>query len=317
MDLSVLKEQILKGELKHCYVFYGNEYRLQDIYIDKICEVSGCSIKQVDSLKSCFNSLSVKSLIKRKNVFVIRDDADFKRQEKLWEPFLNGEFQKDNIVIFVYTNMDKRGKFLKQMEEVSVEFNRLSSEILIPRVIAMTKLHQRFAQELVELCGYNYGRIELEISKLNILCNCNNYSINTAFLTALKYNLIYEEIGDVIFDFTNAVIDRNVKEAYRLYSKLKMSTEPNLRLITVLYNTFRNTLIVQSTKDNERTEEILGLSKGQIYVTSQHCGHYSLVEIVRAINILRFVEKGIKTGEIEDAVSVEYVLAQILGRITI
>lgn len=315
MDLSILKEQLLKGELKHCYVFFGNEYKLQDIYIDKICEMAECSLKRVDSLKACFNSLSVKSLIKRKNVFVIRDDSDFKHQEKLWEPFLNGEVQKENIVIFVYTNIDKRGKFIKQLDEISVEFNRLSSEVLIPRVVALTKLHERFAQELVELCGHNYGRIELEISKLNILCKCNNYSMNTAFLTALKNNLIYEEIGDVIFDFTNAVIDRNAKEAYRLYAKLKMSTEPNLRLITVLYNTFRNTLIVQSTGEQERTEEILGLSKGQIYVTSQHCGHYGLHELVRAMRILRFVEKGIKTGEIEDSVSVEYVLAQVLGTI--
>ena len=41
-------------------------------------------------------------------------------------------------------------------------------------------------------------------------------------------------------------------------------------------------------------------------------GHYSISELIDALKIIRFAEKGIKTGLIEDDVAVEYVMVNIL-----
>ena len=40
MDISVLKKDLLDKKLKSFYVFTGEELALQDIYINKIAEIS-------------------------------------------------------------------------------------------------------------------------------------------------------------------------------------------------------------------------------------------------------------------------------------
>ena len=68
-------------------------------------------------------------------------------------------------------------------------------------------------------------------------------------------------------------------------------------------------MLVQSTPLNQRTEDVLGLTKGQIFVTSQKCDRYSIYEIVDIVKLLQKAEKGIKTGELD----VNYIMEYLLG----
>ena len=84
-----------------------------------------------------------------------------------------------------------------------------------------------------------------------------------------------------------------------------------MRVISVLYNSFRQILMVQSTEQSQRTEQVLGMTKGQIYVTSQQCNIYNLFELVFIVKTLRYLEKGIKIGLVAEEFAIPYFMGVI------
>lgn len=312
MNLPELKQEILDGKLRSLYVFVGEELALQDVYINKLAEIANVNTVVVDSLSDVFNKLNSKSLISHKpSLYIIREDEDYRKKESKWEDLMNLKNSRGNIVVLRYCDIDKRGKFYKAHESVLTEFNFMESGILKNRLQAVTGMSENSCLELVNICGRNYGRIQHELYKLSVFANVNGYSLQTAYLEARKRNMIHEDIGDIIFDFVSAVEERNIPLIYSLYDKLKQTDEGPLKVITILYNSFRNILLVQSTQKQDRTEQVLGLSNAQIYVTSQKCDRYAIQEIVSMVKLLREIEKGIKNGTIDGGYAVDYFLSQI------
>ena len=62
---------------------------------------------------------------------------------------------------------------------------------------------------------------------------------------------------------------------FTLYEKLRYTNEGNVKLLSVLYNSFRNVLLVQSTQFKDRNEQVLGISNAQIFVASKKCDKYT------------------------------------------
>jgi DNA polymerase III delta subunit len=312
MDIAQLKEDLLNNIIKPTYIFTGEELALQDIYVDKICEVAKMEKVVLDNLASVYNRLGAKTIVKvPPKVYVVRDDELYYRDEKVWDKVINGTNQGKNIIILKYTNPDKRGKFYKQHESICTEFNKVGAPLLSNRVQALTGWNLEYCKRLVNMCQCNYGRIKNEIENIRTLSKATNKSMDESYLTALKSKLIHEDIGDIIFDFTNAIVERNVARAYSLLEQIRKTDEGPVKLISVLYNSFRNVMIVQSTPQNQRTEQILGLPKGQIYVTSLKCDKYDIYEVVYIVKLLQSLESGIKTGEVDQSIAVDYLLGEI------
>lgn len=312
MDISELKQELLQGKLRPFYVFTGDELALQDVYIDKIQKLSGMQMIRAESLGAIYTKLTAKSLIKTSPcLYVIRNDEVYHKAETSWDKFIKAKSLKDNIVIMLYSGVEKSSKFVKHHDEVCTQFDYIGESILRNRLQATTGMPIQYCDDIVKLCGCNYGRIKNEIAKLYTFGRANNFSINNAYLEGKKQNLIHEDIGDVIFDYTNAVIERNIPKAYAMYDKVIQTDDGPMRLISVLYNSFRQILMVQSTEPKQRTEEVLGMTKGQIYVTSQKCGIYNLFELVDIVKTLRYLEKGIKIGIVEEAFALPYLMGMI------
>ena len=62
-----------------------------DIYIDKICKAVGSSLVKAADVASIFSRLQNASLLGKPNVYVIRDDKDYLKQEKVWDVMKSGE----------------------------------------------------------------------------------------------------------------------------------------------------------------------------------------------------------------------------------
>ena len=312
MELPQLKQELLNGKLRPYYIFIGDELALQDVYINKIMQLSSLEKTRIDYLSKVFKQLTAKTLVKKPpKLYVIRNDEQYLKEDSIWEKVISCENNKGNIVILLYTDIDKRGKFYKTHESILTEFNFMGESVLYNRLIATTKLNENNCKDLVKLCGCNYGRLKNELYNLLTLSKIENIPLNIAYNKAKSSGMIYEEIGDIIFEFTSSVEERNSIKAYKLWEKLKKTDEGPLKVVTVLYNSFRNILIVQSTSDKERTEDILGLTPAQIFVTSKKCYKYTVPELVQIVKLLRKVEKGIKLGELDVNYSMEFVLSQI------
>ena len=172
MDVATLKSYIKTNKIPSFLIFSGEEWKVQDIYIQQISKVTGKEIKRIDSVSDIYGNLRNKSFIETSYVYVVRDDKELMQNEKLQaqiETVLN-----DNVLILLLTNIDKRTRFYKAFNASIIEFERLSDAMLIKYTQKEIKLSMTNIQRLMDVCEHDYGRMLLEIDKIKRYVDANN-----------------------------------------------------------------------------------------------------------------------------------------------
>ena len=169
MTVAEVKAQIQSGNLSKFYIFAGQEWAVQRIYIDMIAKVSGKSLKYIDSITDVYSTLRNRSFIKQSYVYIARDDKEFMQNEKLQEQI--EQVLNDNMFILLCTTLDKRTKFYKAYKNSIVEFESLKSDILKKYIKKEIDLSDANCEKLMEVCGFDYGKILLEINKIKNYVN--------------------------------------------------------------------------------------------------------------------------------------------------
>lgn len=316
MDLKTLKSQIKTGEFDSFYIWDVEEAATAKVYRDMIAQKAGAKVSYVDTISDVFSKARQKSLIKSRMLYVIINDKEFLKNEKAWTALGNGRDLKDDIVIFYYTESDKRLKFWKNYKDRVVEFTRLDDRILEKQIQKEMPLSEEGCHKLIEICEGDFSRIQLELDKLRSWLDRvdptgDDWSYDKGLDYLIEFGAIYKQPQDAIFDFTSAVLDRKPKRAYNLLEQSHAIGEPNMRLITVLYNNFRALLQVQTCGSNDISKST-GLNGFQIKNVKPFIDRYSDEELEDALRILREAEVGIKTGRVADDVSMDYCLVNIL-----
>lgn len=311
MNIGTVKQQIKDKQPKHFYVFTGDEVAVMDIYINKIAECIGVKPTRADSVIDIMGKITGNSFINSCGCYVIREDTDFLKQEKVWQDFVDEKIQNNNIVILCYNSLDKRSKFYKQYKSILTEFERLNEQILSKYIAQKIDLSTHNTYTLMELCEYDLSRIYLEIDKIISYSKYARVDCNKAFEILLVSGVIFEPPYDAIFDFINAILKRDKKLAYNLYQQCKDIGEPTIRLLTVLHNVAKQVLQVQSCESADISKST-GLTPYQVKCAKALVGHYKNRELINIMKVVRKVEKGIKTGEIEDSIAMDYVLVNVL-----
>lgn len=319
MDITTVKQQIKNKEPQHFYVFTGEEVAVMDIYINKIAECINTKPIRAESIIDIMPRLSGTSFLNTAQVYVIREDTDFLKQEKSWQAFIDGSIQKNNIIILCYNSLDKRSKFYKQYNSILVEFTRLNEQILSKYALQKIKLSSNNLHTLIEVCEYDLSRIYLEIDKILAygysIEDKNEYGrYDRAFEKLLAAGVIYKPSYDAIFDFIKAFMKRDANTAFKLYQMCMDIAEPNMRILSVMHTTAKQVLQVQACQSSDIAKST-GLTGFQIHNAKELINHYSNRELVDMIRCIRKAEKGIKTGEIEDMMSVPYVMVNMLWSI--
>lgn len=311
MEIADVKQQIKTGQFDKVYVFYGTEHAVMKIYLNMMATKGNMRLTYVDSLLDLMTGAKTKALIPERHLYVIMDDKEYLTNEKMWEKFTG---LKDDVVVFYFTSADKRLKFWKNNKDRAIEFGRLKDEVLIKYIQKEFPLSEDNCRELIDLCDGGYGRILLELDKMECYRdwyntdNLNETDPNQVFNWLLEDGAFYRKPYDAIFDFVAAFLERKPAKAYDLLQQSKAVGEANLVLLSVLYNNIKTLLQVQSSKSWKE----LGLNGFAVKNVIQYKNNYSNGELVSAMKLIRDVEKGIKTGAIPDELSVEYVMVQTL-----
>lgn len=287
-----------------------------DIYINKIAEVLNTSVIRIDTSKELYDSLSKPRLQKTAKLYLVRDDKEYLSEEKLWDKLERAASKSGDTVIYVYSNIDKRCKFWKQHSDMVIEFNTLSSDVLIKYINAeLPKLTQQYALRLSEICEYNYARILLETDKIKHYMNAVKTvrDENEAFMELLSQNAFFVPVGDITFKLTDAILTRNFSEVQTLLAQSKSIAEPEIRLLSILYNGFKQVLLVQGIgKDRSNITERTGLTPYQVKLATDKLGYYTIEELVSILQLTRAVEVGVKRGTVDIDICIDYLLLYIL-----
>lgn len=308
METSTLKFDIKTNSIRPYYIFTGEEIKVQDIYIEKLA--SGKSIRRADSFSSIARKLNSGMLLSIPKCYVIRDDIEFTKEESIW-----GNLEAiigSNLIVWVFTSLDKRSKFYKHFKDLICEFNHLSEDVLLKYVQKEIDLSDRNARELIQICENDYSRILLEIDKIKSFMQFLPQSdCNYVLKQFIEDGTIYQPPRDAIFMWADAVLKRQKNAAFGLLQECIDIGEASLTLLSVLYNNTKQVLQVQSceSKDVVKTS---GLTPWQVKCARDRCGYYRISELVNILELVEEVEKGIKIGTISEELAVPYILVRIL-----
>lgn len=316
MTLLDVKHQIKSRELLPCYCFTGEEIGIMSIYIHKIAEVLDAQLVNADTVSEIVQNNTGLSLIRQRKIYVIHDDADFLKQEKIWDRFMNGEALKNDTLILVFNSLDKRSKFYKTYSDTIVEFTRLNSSILSVYLKREIALLDSNIEKLIEVCDNDYSRMFLEADKIKqYACFGEEHGYDVtydeAFRDLLSDGTIHQNPYDAIFDFVDAVLRHQVKRAYVLLENCNAIGEHTLALLSVLYTNAKQTLQLQSCGDSDIASST-GLTPWQIKMAKSRAGVYRNGDLVYLMRVIQDTERKIKQGQIEEEYAVDYVLTNIL-----
>ena len=305
MELWQLKDKINNKIIPNFLIFTGPELGVMDIYINQIAKVLDSTPKRSDNVASVVSSSKIISLTSGVKYNVVRGDKSFISSEKLHEKVKN---LKDYLIV-IYDNLDKRSKLYKEFEDNIVTFDHMDENTLYTLLSRKIDLKPENIKWLMHACTYDYSRCLLEIEKLKLF-EAPDVDINALFEQFRQDGVFHAEIGDILFEFVDAVMSRKKASSWKLYELLKLKGESNMKILSLLYTNFKALLSVQFCKDP--TIENTGLTAHQITVNKHRRGVYKDYELLNIIKLLSQTDFNIKNGLIEEPISVEYLLVKIL-----
>ena len=318
MELVDLMKKISNNDIPHFLIFFGDEQKIIDIYIQNIVQSVDGKKLVVDNVSQAIKDNGKKSLDKSIKVYVVTEDTAFLTKEESWENVRKAMHK--NYLILRYHSLDKRSAFVRKNKQNIVEFSHLSDDVLQQYIYRdLPDLSEKNASKLISYCNNDYGRILLEVDKIwqtqsSRLSNFNiNLDSNDCFEELDKQGLFHKEIGDITFELTDAVLGGYPEKAMQKLDEAKRKGEPVMTIASILYNGFRNLLAYQGLgKNKQGAMERTGMTKGELYGCTKNVGGYNVEEVKRNMLFCQKVESGIKMGNIDEDIALEYLVLSCL-----
>lgn len=316
-----LNEDIKSGQLKRLYLLFGEEAYLRKQYRDRLksaiigddtmnyhyYEGKNISVGEVIDLAETMPFFAERRLI------VIENSGLFKSGGEQLAEYLSAQAETVYFV-FVETEVDKRSKLYKaaQSKGSVVEFGEQDEATLKRWILGMMKkegknISQNALQYLLEKTGTDMENIRKETEKL--FCYCLD---KDAIEIADIEEICVKRLSSHIFDMVSAIADKKQTLALELYYELLALKEPPMRILFLIARQFNMLLQVKELHkkgfQNKAIGERVGLP-GFIagkYVTQ--AGRFSKEELRAAVEACVEAEEAIKTGKMNDNMSVELLI---------
>ena len=255
------------------------------------------------------NRLKSTNLFNETKLYVVIDDNEFTKAELIWGQL--DYLESPNIIVFKYNTLDKRSKFYKHYENKIVEFNKLSDDVLTHYIQKEIPLNDSNCKKLINICNNNYNQILLEIDKIKNVDDARLTDYNDIFEYLDICGAFHKEISDITFEFVDKVLKRKIKSVFELQKQLHQIDESNIKLLSLLYTGFKTVLLIQSCKSNDICKTT-GLQYYQVKYNQDKINIYSTSELVCILKLIQYIEESIKIGTIDEAISIDYLLVNIL-----
>ena len=135
--------------------------------------------------------------------------------------------------------------------------------------------------------------------------------MDDAFAECFNTNVLCIDLNTGILDFIDSLLRRNYSIAFNLYTKLIQQGEPELKIISILYSSFKNVLVAQTMSSGKNIQQNSGISYYAYNKAKEFVGNYTNDELENILYILMDLEQGIKTGKIPNEFSLELFLINL------
>ena len=294
--------------MKNIYLIKSDSFFLLNNKISELTkdieDISKFDLDEID-IKDIIDDGSYYSLFTEKRAIVISNTKYFggkflyEDETSMLYEFLSN-IDDNTIIIFVCNDISKTKDITKKVVSLGANIIDLSSlseediDNILNEYFKTNKINidKKVYQELYKRVGYNIDLLLSEINKISIVSK-------TITMNDINEYSNYE-VEDITFDFSNAVITKNFKDAFELLDKLINNGVEIPSLIGLLAGSYTTMYIIKDAVDSglsdDKIEEITGYKSGRIYINKKNSRIYTLDELKDIIIGLSIVDKKIKTG---------------------
>lgn len=321
-----INEDIKSGQFQQIYLLYGEERYLRRQYRDRL-KAAMCGVD--DNMNSHFyegKDFSVGEVIDlaetlpfltQRRVIFINNSGLFKSGGEKMAEYLNAP-NETAFFVFTESEVDKRSKLYKTVKArgCAVEFAPQDESALKRWIGGMLKkegkkITEATTQLFLEKTGCDMENICMELEKL--ICYCLDREVVT---DKDVEDVCTNRIANHIFDMVNAIADRQQQKALQLYYELLALKEPPMRILFLIARQCNMLLQVKELKaggyDNKAIGGRIGLPPfiAGKYVTQS--ARFKTSDLKRAVARCVDAEEAVKTGRLNDRMSVELLIVSVL-----
>lgn len=325
--MQQINDDIKKGTYQQVYLLYGEERYLCRQYRDRLKE--GMCMGAEDNMNTHFyegKSVPIGEIIdlaetlpflaQRRAIFIENSGLFKSGGEKLAEYLA----KPNETAFFIFTEreVDKRSKLYKTVKSHGhiTEF-AAQDENTLKRWVAglIRKEGKQISETAAELfltkTGSDMENIRMELEKLISYC-LERENITEEDVEAICTN----RITNHIFDMIHAIADRQQKKALDLYYDLLALKEPPMRILFLIARHCNLLLQTKELKTKGYDKKAIGSKIGLApfiagkYVTQ--ASRFKTMELKHAVARCIEAEEAVKTGKINDILSVELLILTVL-----
>lgn len=346
MTVEELEKDLKTGKMDSIYLLYGEEEFLLESCIKKIKKifgelVNGINYIQIDDKNAdkIISDIETPAFGYPKKLIVVRNSNLFKKEtrEKKGEEKPAKKTPKTKSL---------QEKISEYIEENIEEIRETVQIVFIEKEVGTNEL-QKTLQKLGTICEFEKLK-PAQISK-RIKAICNGYKVNiddktmnyfietcgTSMMTLINEirklieyvgengtitiedidKLSIKELDSVIFDLTDNLGQKNIKNALQILQELLYNKEPIQKILITLYNHLKRiylTMLADIYKVN--VAEALSLKPNQMFLTTKYkkqAGYFKKEELRKILQELIDLDYKTKQGLIDINVGLEAILCMM------
>lgn len=335
LKIDELEKQLSQQEPKGIYLLYGEETFLLQQQLNKIKKKFGEIIKGINyiaidenNIQELIADIETPAFGYSTKLIIARNTGIFKREVKGRSGGASKEL-KDKINEYLKSNIDMINEsVILVFVENEVEKNSIYNTIekigtvcnfeeqkpfkIIKRLKAIcnsykVNVDESTLQYLIESCGTNMQDLINEIRKL-IEYAGENGKIQKQDID----KLCIKKIESIIFDLTDNLGQKKVKEALEVLYNLIASKEPIQKILITLYNHFKKLYFVKiAIANNKDVAQSLQLKPNQMFLVNKYklqAKGFKTSELRKIIQELEDLDYHYKIGLIDLNVGLEAIL---------
>ena len=336
LKIEEMEKQLNQGNCKGIYLLYGEDTFLLEQQLNKIKKNFGETIKGINyiyidenSVQELIADIETPAFGYPTKLIIVRETGIFKREVKGRSGGASKELKdkinnylKENVdminesVILVFVeNQAEKNSIYNTIEKIGTvcNFEEQKPFQIIKRLKAICNAYkvnvdENTLQYLIESCGTNMQDLINEIRKLI------EYAGENGIIQKQDIDkLCIKKIESIIFDLTDNLGQKKVKEAMEVLYNLIASKEPIQKILITLYNHFKKLYFVKlATYYNKDIAQSLQLKPNQIFLVNKYkiqAKGFKTSELRKIIQELEDLDYKYKIGLIDLNIGLESILA--------
>ncbi len=296
------------------YLIVGEDQELINFYLNKIMKEIGLDEEKkinydmnTSSISDILDEVSMISLFSSEKVVIgynfdigkINDnDRDYLIR------YLNNNNNNDRYIILIVGKVDGRSKDYKIFKDKfkiidllqvdnGKDIYKYVEDYIKDRGYKIDKYNLDY---LVELLGNDINNINNEIDKILLYLN-DDKVISREVID----KLVSDNIDNIMYEFTNAVLDRDYEKIGKMYNDFKIENVGYDYLIGSLGNALRGALVIKIlyNQGNSNSEIAKFIGKKEFYVKKmiERLYNYTVDDLCMMIDKLGIIDREYKSGK--------------------